>query len=85
MSSKVDAFWAAREMLMMEVDRENDAIRHKFDAEVANNISNFAKLPEIPEFIKGPTVEEIIYLAKKINEFLDPSPNKPCSTKLLNE
>jgi len=85
MSSKVDAFWAAREMLMMEVDRKNDAIRHKFDLELSIRMSDWQRTPAIPEFVKGPTIEEILELAKKIHEFIEPSPKLPGAAKLLNE
>lgn len=84
MSNKLDAFWAAREMLMMEVDRKNDAIRHKFDVAVANR-TTFEAGPELPEFVKGPSIEEVLELAKKIYEYIEPSPNKPAAAKLLAE
>lgn len=85
MNSKLDAFYAAKEMLMMEADRKNDAIRHKFDLELSIRMSDWQRTPAIPEFEKGPTVEEIIELAKKIHEYIEPSPNKPGATKLLTE
>lgn len=86
MSNKLDAFWAARELLMVDVDRRNDAIRYKFDVELTSGNAGCAELTTpIPKFEKGPTIEEVLELAKKIHEFIDPHINTLGSKTLLIE
>ena len=66
MENKSEAFYIAKELLMYEVDRKNDAIRYKFEIMVANN-------PDIapPKFVSPPSPKKIIKMAKKIEGYLD--------------
>lgn len=70
MSDKMDCFYAAKDIIMCNIQLQNDAIERLFKAKLELAIADNRKLPAVPNY-KTVDLDDIFLLASKIEQFVD--------------